>query len=185
MSRRKEILWWECSESRIAILPERAILKPSTLCFIRTMLCMRRRRICSATLQGADPPSSPENPQRLLHPVWFYWCSQCESVVSVTLGEPITTASFCLFVISKIVQHTTFSLWSESLNLPFVRLKGQDKNAPSSTKNCPFKGWSRHACGKKLKKKSLPCAAGPGVPDSERFAWRGGDRRAAQRSGQK
>ena len=55
--------------------------EPSLPCFIRTMLCMRRRRICSATLQGrrsseqswitllcsgADPSASHPNTQKNL-----------------------------------------------------------------------------------------------------------------------
>jgi hypothetical protein len=59
----KSVLWWECRELPIAILHECAILSPSTLCFIRIMLYMRRRRICSAALQGRrSSEQSLDNP---------------------------------------------------------------------------------------------------------------------------
>jgi hypothetical protein len=41
--------------------------------------------------------------------------------------EPITKASFAECLFSKIVHGTTFSLWSESSTLPFVRLWSQEK----------------------------------------------------------
>jgi hypothetical protein len=41
--------------------------------------------------------------------------------------ELTTKASFSQLLLSKIVQHTTFSLWSEFLNLPFVRLYVKQK----------------------------------------------------------
>jgi hypothetical protein len=44
---------------------------------------------------------------------------------------------------SKIVQHTTFSLWSEFLTLPFVRSVVKEKEPPALEKIAANAGWKQ------------------------------------------
>ena len=67
---------------------------------------------------------------------------------------PITNSLF----LSKIVQRTTFSLWSEFLNLPFVRLYVK-RNLRKSSSN-PVEGTAIYGREKGCSDKSFPCAAG-------------------------
>jgi hypothetical protein len=78
--------------------------------------------------------------------------------------EPNTKGLSTQLLLSKTVQRTTFSLWSEFPTLPFCSPFCQAGMRPRLSKNCPFRGWSRHFMPSVKAPWTPPCAAATRFP---------------------